>query len=52
MLEVIRLLERTEELLTNFDEGLWNATGEKATVQLDGGMVFPWKIDTEVSIAE
>jgi hypothetical protein len=27
-------------LLTEFDEGLWNATVESATVQADGGMRF------------
>lgn len=52
MLEFIRMLENTDGLLTEFDEGLWNATVEKATVQVDGIMVFSWKngMETEVSV--
>ena len=43
MLEFIRMLEYTDERLTDFNEGLWNATVEKVIVQSDGGMVFRWK---------
>ena len=47
MLEFIRMLENTDGLLTEFDEGLWNATIEKATVQLNGSMVLRWKSGVE-----
>ena len=43
MLEFIRMLEKYDGLLTEFDEGLWNATVETVTVQLDGGMFISWK---------
>ena len=43
MLEFIRMLENSDGLLTEFDEGLWNATVETVTVQLDGGMFISWK---------
>ena len=43
MLEFIRMLENSDGLLTEFDEGLWNATVETITVQFDGSMVFSWK---------
>ena len=43
MLEFIQMLEQTDGLLTEFDEGLWNATVEIATVQIDGSMVFRWR---------
>ena len=33
-------MEHADGLLTEFDEGLWNATVETVTVQLDGGLVF------------
>ncbi len=48
MLEFIRMLEQADGLLTEFDEGLWNATVETVTVQVDGRVVFRWKngIDT------
>ena len=39
-------------LLTEFDEGLWNATVETVTVQSDGGMVLKWRNGMEVSIFE
>jgi hypothetical protein len=39
MLESIRLLERADGLLTDFDEGLRNAMIEKVSVQLDKSMV-------------
>ena len=37
------MLENSDGLLTEFDEGLWNATVETITVQFDGSMVFSWK---------
>ena len=49
MLEFIRMLEHTDGLLTEFDEGLWNATVEAVVVQVDGSMVFRWKNGTEIS---
>ena len=48
MLEFIRMLEQTDGLLMDFDEGLWNATVEKVTVQVDGSMVFRWKNGKEI----
>jgi hypothetical protein len=47
MLEFIRMLEQTDGLLTDFDEGLWNATVETVTVKLDGRMVIRWKSGME-----
>ena len=52
MLEFIRMLESIDGLLTEFDEGLWNATVAKVTVNVDGVMVFRWKNGMEVSIFE
>ncbi len=49
MLEFIRMLEYADGLLTDFDEGLWNATIEKVTAQLDGSMIFRWKNGTETT---
>ena len=46
------MLEHTDGLLTEFDEGLWNATVEKVTVQPVGGMVLRWRNGAEVSIFE
>ena len=43
MLGFIRMLENSDELLTEFDEELWNATVETVTIQPDGSMVFRWK---------
>ena len=43
MLEFIRMLEHTDGVLTEFDEGLWNATVEAVTVQDDGSKVFRWR---------
>ena len=43
MLEFIRMLENSDGLLTEFDEGLWNATVEAVTVQVDGSMVLRWR---------
>jgi len=43
MLEFIRMLESIDGLLTEFDEGLWNATVEKVTVEPDGDLVFRWR---------
>ncbi len=43
MLEFIRMLEHADGLLTEFDEGLWNATLETVTIQLDGRMAFRWR---------
>jgi len=40
MVEFIRMLERTDGLPMDFEEGLWNATVEKGAVQPDGGLVF------------
>ena len=48
MLEFIRMLESIDGLLTEFDEGLWNATVETITVHLDGNMVFRWKNGKEI----
>lgn len=50
MLEFIRMLESIDGLLTEFDEGLWNATVETITVHLDGNMVFRWRNGVETSI--
>ena len=50
MLEFIRMLENADGLLTDFDEGLWNATVEAVTVQGDGGMVFRWKNGMETTV--
>ena len=44
------MLEHADELLRGFDEGLWSATVEMVTVQIDGSLVFRWKNDTETSI--
>jgi len=43
MLEFIRMLEQADGLVTEFDEGLWNAAVEKVIVQRDGCMVLWWK---------
>lgn len=43
MLEFIRMLENSDGLLMDFDEGLWNATAEAVTVQVDGSMAFRWR---------
>ncbi|MPM37933.1 hypothetical protein SDC9_84555 [bioreactor metagenome] len=40
MLEVIKLLENADGLLTEFDEGLWNATVGVVMVQVGGDMVL------------
>ena len=50
MLEFIRMLEQADGLLTEFDEGLWNATVETVTVQVDGRMVFRWKNGMETTV--
>ena len=50
MLEFIRMLENSDGLLTEFDEGLWNATVEAVTVQVDGSMVFRWKNGAETQV--
>ena len=50
MLEFIRMLENSDELLTEFDEGLWNATVEAVTVQVDGSIAFKWKNGMKTSI--
>lgn len=44
------MLEHFDGLLTEFDEGLWNATIETATVRHDGNVVFRWRNGTETSI--
>ena len=49
MLEFIRMLEHNDGLLTDFGEGLWNATVEKVTVQVGGIIVFRWKNGTKTS---
>ena len=49
MLEFIRMLENSDGLLIEFDEGLWNATVEKVTVMVDGSMVFKWRNGTELT---
>ena len=43
MLEFIRIMEHIDGLLMDFDEGLWNATVEAVTVQVDGSMAFWWR---------
>ncbi len=43
MLEFVRMLEKADGLLLDFDEGLWNATVQKVTVQPDGDSIFHWK---------
>ena len=43
MLEFIRMLEQANGLLMDFDEGLWSATVETVTVQIDGRMLFRWR---------
>ena len=50
MLEFIRMLENSDGLLTEFDEGLWNATVEAVVVQADGSMVFRWKNGAETQV--
>ena len=50
MLDFIRMLDCVDGLLTEFDEGLGNATVEKVTVQTAGGMVFRWKSGMETTI--
>ena len=50
MLEFTRMLEDSDGLLTEFDEGLWNATVEAVAVQIDGSMVFRWRNGVETSI--
>lgn len=40
MQEFIRKLELADGLLTEFDDGLWNATVERATVQAEGNTIF------------
>ncbi|MPM73723.1 hypothetical protein SDC9_120705 [bioreactor metagenome] len=44
------MLEQTDGLLTEFDEGLWNATIETATVRHDGNIVFRWRNGMELLI--
>ena len=50
MLGFIRMLENSDELLTEFDEELWNATVEAVTVQVDGSIAFKWKNGMKTSI--
>ena len=50
MLEFIRMLEKADGVLTEFDEGVWNTTVETVTVQVDGSMVFRWKNGTETTV--
>ena len=50
MLEFIRMLEHADGVLTEFDEGLWNATVEAVTVQTDGSMFFRWKNGMETTV--
>ena len=50
MLEFIQMLENTDGLLTEFDEGLWNTMVQNITVQIGGGMVFRWKNGTETPV--
>ena len=38
---------QVKTLLTEFDEGLWNATVETLTVKNDGTLVFHWKDGSE-----
>ena len=52
MLEFIRMLEHIDGLLTEFDEGLWNTTVEKVTVQVGGIIVFRWKNGTKTSACD
>ncbi len=50
MLEFIRMLEQVDGCLMEFDEGLWNATVETVTIQVEGDMVFMWKNGTESTV--
>ena len=36
-------------LISEFDEGLWNATVETLTVKNDGALVFHWKDGSETT---
>lgn len=46
--EHIRILRESEEVLTEFDEGLWRATVERVLVQPDGVMRFLLKDGCEI----
>lgn len=50
MLDIIRMLEQDNGLLTKFEDGLWNATVETVTVQDDGSMVFRWRNGAETQV--
>ena len=50
MLDIIRMLEQDNGLLTKFEDGLWNATVETVTVQDDGRMVFRWRNGAETQV--
>ncbi len=52
MLEFIRMFEQADGLLPEFDEGVWNATVETATVQLDGNMVFRWRNGVKMKVTD
>lgn len=43
-------MERTEGMLTEFDESLWQATVENVTVFADGGTVFKFMNGVEIDI--
>ena len=45
------MLEQADGLLMDFDAGLWNATVEAVTVQVDGCMVFRWKNGVETTVS-
>ena len=50
MLDFIRMLEHADGLMMDFDEGLWNATMEAVSIQVDGNMVFRWRNGVATSI--
>lgn len=43
-------LQQTDDLVTEFDEGLWNATIELVTVQMDKTLIFTFKDGTKISV--
>ena len=48
--EMVRELENTDLLLTQFDEKLWRIMVENVTVGLDGEMVFRFRNGMEVTV--
>ena len=50
MLNILKALEKSDSMLENFDENVWNTVVENITVFHDGSMVFLFKDGTEVKI--